>query len=109
MARPTSAQDRGSAGTTSPTLKVSPKKRASCLRINLYTTPTCPYSRMAKAWLDQNKVSYHEYDVTIDETAKKRIIAKSGRQSVPQIEIGNVVIVGFDRESIEKRLGKKIE
>lgn len=64
---------------------------------------------MAKAWLDQNNVSYKEYDVTADEAAKKRIIAKSGRQSVPQVEIGNVVIVGFDKESLEKRLGKRIE
>ena len=109
MARPTKAQDPGSVGKNPSTRKGISLNRPTRKRINLYTTPTCPYSQMAKSWLDQNKVAYKEFDVISDPAARKRIIAKSGRQSVPQIEIGNVVIVGFDKESLEKKLGKKFE
>ncbi|MEK6874610.1 MAG: glutaredoxin domain-containing protein [Nanoarchaeota archaeon] len=76
--------------------------------VKVYTTPTCPYCKLAKKWLAEHKVQYEEIDVSVDEKARQYITKKSGEVGVPQIEVDGKVIVGFDREALEKVfVGKK--
>ena len=74
-------------------------------KVKVYSTPTCPYCKQVKDFLKQNKVDYTDVDVSKDEKAAQEMIDKSGQMGVPVIEIGNELIVGFDRPKIKKALG----
>lgn len=72
--------------------------------IRLYSTPSCPYCRMAKDFLDEEGVAFTVVDVSGDEKAAQEMVDKSGQMGVPVIEVENVLIVGFDRETYHKAL-----
>jgi glutaredoxin 3 len=72
--------------------------------IKLYSTPTCPYCRMAKDFLDEEKVGFSVIDVSEDEKAAQEMVDKSGQMGVPVMELDNVIIVGFDRGAYRKAL-----
>lgn len=74
--------------------------------ITIYTTPNCPYCHSAKELLKELKVKYKEIDVSKDQKAAEEIVEKSGQMQVPVIEIGDQIIVGFDRETIKKAVEK---
>lgn len=76
-------------------------------RIMVYSTPTCPYCKAAKQYLDQNNVVYEDIDVSQDREAAKRMVEQSGQMGVPQIVIGKKTIVGFDKKELEKELANK--
>ena len=73
-------------------------------KVIVYSTPTCGYCKMAKAWLKEHKIAFKDINVAEDEDARNEMIEKSGEIGVPQIEIGNKIIVGFDKEALEKEL-----
>lgn len=73
-------------------------------KIKVYSTPTCPYCRMAKEYLDKKGFEFEEVDVAVDREAAQEMIRKSGQMGVPQIEINDKIIVGFDKEAIDKEL-----
>jgi glutaredoxin-like YruB-family protein len=72
--------------------------------VKLYSTPTCPYCRMAKDFLDKEGVSFDAIDVSQDERAAREMVDKSGQLGVPVLEIENTVIVGFDKGAYKKAL-----
>ena len=74
--------------------------------ILIYTTTTCPYCKMAKQYFKDQKVEYTEKDVSFDPAAQEEMIKKTGQMAVPVIDIDGKMIVGFDREAIEKALRK---
>jgi len=73
-------------------------------KVIVYSTPTCPYCHSAKEFLKENKVPFKDIDVSKDSKAAEEMIEKSGQMGVPVIEIGNEIIVGFDKERIKKAL-----
>lgn len=74
-------------------------------RISIYTTPTCPYCKQIKAYLKEKGIKYEEIDVAADSAKAQEMIDKSGQMGVPVTIIGDEVIVGFDKEKIDKALG----
>lgn len=72
--------------------------------VKVYSTPTCPYCKKAKAYFDSKNVEYKDVNVAQDENKKKEMIEKSGQQSVPVIDINGEIIVGFNRVAIDKAL-----
>jgi glutaredoxin 3 len=64
--------------------------------VEIYTTPLCPYCQMAKGLLKKKNVIFTEVDVS--ETAKRQAMRQraNGRNSVPQIFIGNTHVGGCD-------------
>ena len=73
-------------------------------KIKVYSTPTCTYCRMVKSFLKEKGVDFEDIDVSVDSRAAEEMIQKSGQMGVPQIEINEKIIVGFDREAIEREL-----
>ena len=63
--------------------------------IYIYSTNTCPYCVMAKRLLEQKGLSYTEIRVDLDEEERERMVARSGRRTVPQIFFGEQHIVSF--------------
>jgi glutaredoxin 3 len=73
-------------------------------KIKVYSTPTCPYCHMVKQFLDEKGVEYEDINVAEDHEAAMEMVGKSGQMGVPQTEINGKIIVGFDREGIEREL-----
>lgn len=78
--------------------------------IKIFTTTTCPYCKMEKAYLDSKGIKYENAFVDHDEEAAKKMIEESGQMGVPFTEItkddGTVVkILGFDQGKINEALG----
>jgi glutaredoxin 3 len=73
--------------------------------VKIYTTPTCPYCKMAKKFLDDNGIKYQEFNVAKDEAARKEMKDKCNSLTVPTICFGNEVLVGFDETQLREKLG----
>lgn len=73
-------------------------------KVTIYTTPTCVYCKMAKAFFKEHNVLYGEKDVSVDTKAQEEMIAKSNQLGVPVIDIDGQVTVGFDKERLSKLL-----
>lgn len=67
--------------------------------VTIYTNTDCDSCHEAMAFLDENDISYIEYDISKDKEAKKDIM-KRGYMSVPLIMIDDKVLKGFDRKEL---------
>jgi glutaredoxin 3 len=74
--------------------------------IKVYSTSTCPWCTKLKEYLDEKKVKYESIDVSQDQEAAQAMVKKSGQMGVPQTEINGKIIVGFDKEAIDKELAE---
>lgn len=72
--------------------------------IKIYSTPTCPWCKKAKAYLTEKGVEFESVDVSSDEKAQKEMIDKSGQMGVPVLDIDGKIVIGFDVEAIDKAL-----
>jgi len=59
---------------------------------------------MVKKYLSSKSISFQAIDVSADKAASEEMIKISGQMGVPTIVIGGEVIVGFDKEAINKAL-----
>ena len=75
-------------------------------KIRIFTTPSCPWCHKAKEYLKEKKIKYEDIDVTKDRKAADEMIELSSQVGVPVIEINGNIIVGFDKEAIDKQLKK---
>lgn len=73
--------------------------------VTIYSTPTCHFCQMAKAFFKENNVAYTEHDVAGDMEQRKIMIEKSGQMGVPVIQIGDELVVGFNKPVITELLG----
>ncbi|MEM8805834.1 MAG: glutaredoxin 3 [Cyanobacteria bacterium P01_G01_bin.38] len=66
-------------------------------KVEIYTWSRCPFCIRAKALLDQKGVSYTEYCIDGDESARAVMAERAdGRRSLPQIFIGEQHVGGCD-------------
>ncbi len=70
----------------------------------MYTTPTCGYCKLAKEFFKEHNVEVTEKDVTVDLEAREYMIQKSGQLGVPVIEVGDVMVLGFDKNKLSQLL-----
>ncbi len=75
------------------------------MKVKIYTTPYCHFCNMAKEYLTKNGVKFEEIDVQADQNAAREMIAKTGQNAVPVLEIDGKIIVGFDKKKIAEALG----
>jgi len=76
-------------------------------KVKVYSTQTCPWCVRAKEFLKEKNVEFEDIDVAANKEAAKEMVDKSGQMGVPVIEIDGKMIVGFDKEAIEKALNLK--
>ncbi|HQC72733.1 MAG TPA: glutaredoxin 3 [Candidatus Competibacteraceae bacterium] len=62
----------------------------------VYAADYCPYCRRAQALLDRKGVSYTLLDVARDPRLWQEITARTGRDTIPQIFIGDHHVGGCD-------------
>jgi glutaredoxin 3 len=73
--------------------------------ITVYSTATCPHCISLKEFLKSNNIAFENIDVSSDTAKADEMVKKSGQMGVPVIDIGGDIIVGFDRDAINQRLG----
>jgi glutaredoxin 3 len=67
------------------------------VKVEIYTTPICPYCMRAKALLKRKGVAFDEIDVTMIPGAREEMVSRSGgKRTVPQIFIDGEGIGGSD-------------
>jgi glutaredoxin 3 len=75
-------------------------------KVEIYTTPTCPYCHAAKALLADKGVDYTETTV-VDPAERALMVERAhGRRTVPQIFIGDTHVGGYDDMAALDRQGR---
>ena len=74
------------------------------MMIKIYSTPTCVYCKTLKAYLKKNNIDFEDIDVSKDEKQLQKMIKDSGQMGVPVVDIDGEIIIGFDKEKIDKLL-----
>ncbi len=77
------------------------------MNVTVYSTPTCPYCKLAKKFLTEHDVKFTDIDVSEDGAKAQEMIKKTGQMGVPVVEIGDEIIIGYDEKKLRKAL--KIE
>ncbi|MCE5322854.1 glutathione S-transferase N-terminal domain-containing protein [bacterium] len=70
--------------------------------VAVYSTPTCPYCRLAKDYLTEKGIQFSEYNVATDLEARNLMVQKSGQLGVPVIEVDGQVVIGFNRQKLDE-------
>ncbi|PNR95370.1 glutaredoxin family protein [Petrotoga sp. 9PWA.NaAc.5.4] len=74
-------------------------------KIQIYTTPSCPWCKKAKSYFRELGIDFKEIDVSKDQKAAEELVRKTHQMGVPVIQIGNQYVIGFDKNKIERLLG----
>jgi glutaredoxin 3 len=64
-------------------------------QVTIYSTDYCPYCRMAEKFLVEQHIDFKSIDVTDDDLMREKLVALTGRKTVPQIFIGDQSIGGY--------------
>jgi glutaredoxin 3 len=72
--------------------------------VTIYSTPTCHFCHAAKAYFDENGVTYEDHNVLDDLAKREEMVDMTGQMGVPVIRIGDDVVIGFDQAKIEELL-----
>ncbi|TWG55139.1 MULTISPECIES: glutaredoxin 3 [unclassified Aminobacter] len=64
--------------------------------VTIYTRMMCGYCAAAKRLLDQKGVAYVEHDASFSPELRQEMIQRSGRNTFPQIFIGDIHVGGSD-------------
>jgi glutaredoxin 3 len=65
-------------------------------RVEIYTTPSCPFCVRAKRLLQARGIVYDEVDVAGNAELRADLVQRTGRRTVPQIFIDGEPIGGFE-------------
>ena len=72
--------------------------------VKIYSTPTCPYCIKTKQFLKDNNIEFENIDLSANPDKAQEMVDKSGQMGVPVLDIDGEIILGFDKEAIQKAL-----
>jgi glutaredoxin 3 len=76
-------------------------------KIEIFTTPMCPYCWRAKRLLNSKGVTFDEIDLWEESGRRQEMVARAdGRTSVPQIFIDGAAIGGSDELAALEATGR---
>jgi glutaredoxin-like YruB-family protein len=71
----------------------------------VYTTSWCGWCRRTLAWLDAQGVRYRNKDIEADDRHRDELLRKTGRTSIPVVEIDGELVRGYDPARMQELLG----
>ena len=80
------------------------------IKVELYTLSTCPWSRNAKAWLDDKRIAYDYVDYDLADAGlqahiQEEMLAK-GASAFPFVKFGDAdFIIGYNPDAYARLLG----
>ncbi|MHB0912713.1 MAG: glutaredoxin family protein [Armatimonadota bacterium] len=72
--------------------------------VKVYSTPTCPWCRKVKEYLNEKGVPFTDFNVAEDRDKYAEMVELSGQRGVPVIMIGDQLVVGFNQNKIDELL-----
>ena len=81
------------------------------MQVTIYSTTTCPYCKMLKDYLSENKITFTEKLVDQDDVAREEMMKDSGGfLGVPFVVVvknggTKETIIGFDKGKVNSILG----
>jgi glutaredoxin len=72
--------------------------------VRMFTAAWCGACKSARAWLKRNRIPFTELDVEADPKARQDQLALNPRGSLPTLDIGGRVVVGFSPDAIQRAL-----
>ena len=72
--------------------------------IKVYSTPTCPWCKKVKDYLQEKNEQFTEYNVAQDREKLQEMVQMTGQRGVPVVVVGDKVIVGFNQSKIDEAL-----
>lgn len=69
----------------------------------VFTSNTWPHCHTVKEYLSEKGVQYEEKNIQTDAAARKELM-KKGIMAVPVVQIGEEVVVGFDKDKLDDLL-----
>lgn len=76
-------------------------------QVKVYTTKTCQYCRLVKAFLEKHNVPYEEIDVGDDQNAAGEMVELTGQFAVPVTVVDDEVVIGFDAKRLNEIFGSE--
>ncbi|MBT4539836.1 NrdH-redoxin [Candidatus Woesearchaeota archaeon] len=76
------------------------------MHIKTYTRPLCKWSKKLKEWLEENNYDYEDLELTEETTWRDEHIEKSGQLGTPVIDVDGEILLGFNKEKLEKVIKK---
>ena len=73
--------------------------------VKVYSTPTCPWCKKTKSFLDDNGIAYEDLNVASDKAAREEMVHKTGQMGVPVIEVDGDFVVGYEEGWLKEKLG----
>jgi len=73
--------------------------------VTIYTTPNCPYCKMAKKFLTDNGIEYQEFNIVEDKAAREEMKNRCNSLAVPTICFNGEVLIGFNEAELREKLG----
>ena len=70
----------------------------------LYSTSWCGWCRKTMTWLDERGIDYENRDIEKNDTWRDELIEKTGKTSIPMVEIDGEIIQGYDPGRMEALL-----
>ena len=86
-----------------PAADEAPAAVAGEPRVEIFTTPSCPFCKALRVYLEARGIAYIEHNVNATQETRAAFYA-SGAQGVPVVMIGERVIEGFNPVAIESAL-----
>jgi len=72
--------------------------------VKVYSTPSCPYCVTLKNYLKDHGISFEDIDVSKNEKELEEMIKLSNQMGVPVVKVDQQIVIGFDKEKINKLL-----
>jgi glutaredoxin-like YruB-family protein len=91
------------AATSRTAKRVRPTHRAAP-EVVVYTTPWCGWCQKTLQYLDQKGVRYVNKDIEANQWNRDELIEKTGRTSIPVVEIDGEIIRGYNVQRMEQLL-----
>ena len=88
------------------------KKQKSKPKVKVFTSskvPNCLYCLRAKDYLELLNLKYKEIDISKDRIEASRMFKKTSSLKLPQIEIDDKILVGFNKKKLNTLLSEKIK
>lgn len=73
--------------------------------MKIYSTSWCPGCIKLKKYLDMKGIAFQEINVADKHEDREEVFKVSGQRTVPVLEHNGEVIIGFDKEKIDKIIG----
>lgn len=73
-------------------------------RIRVYTAPGCPWCKKAKEYLREKGLAFEEINVAANREALQELLKKTGRMTVPVLELDGTLIRGYNVAKLEAAL-----